>query len=142
MTDTGKPIILELDKGFEAPSDGPIVLHLKKEKKAKSKRRYSRSLEEIQVMEHRLTRSIHRAARAGEIGIASYRERSDQSARKKKDGAVRDFIPNSGYAMSRALEEASPLPYELAQTFDTKQNRKRLRRQLRAFSRTLRAWRW
>ncbi len=119
----------------------PIVLTLKKKKSKKKKRRYSRGFEETQRMERHLTRSTHRMARAVEEGISTYRKRSSRSARSKKDGAIRDFIPNSGLAMSRAMKEASPIPYDLARAMNTRDQQKRLRRQLRSFSRTLRRWR-
>lgn len=128
------------------PSDGktegagPIVLQLKGKKK--SKRRYSKGLGEFQEMERHLTRSTHRMARATEKGIRYYRKRSRESARKKRDGVIRDFIPNSGLAMSHVMREASPIPFDLARAMNTKQNRKRLKRQLRSMSRALRAWRW
>jgi len=127
---------------IEQPSDRvrPIVLSLKKRKKRT--RRYSKGLEEIQRMERHLTRSSQTLARSTEKGITTYRKLSSKSAKRKKDGAILDFIPNSGIAMSRSLREASSFPYELAQAMDTPQNRKRLRRQLRALSRSLRAWRW
>jgi hypothetical protein len=99
-------------------------------------------MEEIQEMERHMTRSMHTVARASEKGIRSYRKLSAKSARKKRNGAILDFIPNSGEAMSRSLREASELPSELAQIVNTRQNRRRMRRQLRALSRTLRAWRW
>jgi len=120
--------------------DGPIVLTLKKKKK--SKRRYSKGLKEIQRMERHLTRSTHRMARATEKGISYYRKLNIKSARKKRDGVIRDFVPNSGLAMSRSMREASPIPFDIARAMNTKQNRKRLKRQLRSVSRTLRAWRW
>jgi hypothetical protein len=119
----------------------PIVLELKKKKK-KSKKRYTKELEEVQRMEGHLTRSAQRMARATEKGITSYRKLSKKSAGKKKDGAIRDFIPNSGIAMSHSLREASQLPYDIAQAMDTPQNRKRLKRQLRGISRSLRISRW
>lgn len=118
----------------------PIVLKLNKKKKRKI--RYSKGLEEIQRMEGHLTRSAQRIARATEKGITSYRKLSIKSAKKKKDGAIRDFIPNSGIAMSRSMREASQLPFDIAQAMDTPQNRKRLKRQLRGISRSLRSWRW
>lgn len=118
----------------------PILLSLKKKKKAR--RRYSKGLEEIQRMERHLTRSTHRMARATEKGISYYQKLNRRSARKKRDGVIRDFVPNSGLAMSRAMREASPIPYDIARAMNTKQNRRRLRRQLRSLSRTLRAWRW
>ncbi|MBC8506557.1 MAG: hypothetical protein ISR58_02470 [Anaerolineales bacterium] len=119
----------------------PIVLTLEK-KKSKKKRRYSKGFEEAQRMERHLTRSTHRMARAVEEGLSTYRKRSSQSARKKQDGAIRDFLPNSGLAMTRAMKEASPIPYDMARAMNTPESRKRLRRQLRSVSRTLRRWRW
>ena len=135
-------IMIDLeDYDEEFDEDMPIVLELKKKKK-KSKRRYSKGLAEVQTMERHLTRSMHRVARASEKGMASYRKRSLKSADEKKDGAIKDFIPNSGAALSRTLKEISPLPNDLAKVVDTRQNRKRLRRQLRALSRTLKRWQW
>ena len=124
----------------QAGKTKPIVLTLKNKKK--SKRRYSRDLEEIQRMERHLTRSTYRMAKAAEEGISYYRKLNRKSAKKKRDGVIRDFVPNTGLAMSRAMREASPIPYDFARALDTKQNRQRLRRQLRSLSRTLRAWRW
>ncbi len=128
----------ELD--IDQKTRAPIVLELKKKKDRK--RRYSKELEEIQQVERGFARATHRVARASEKGISSYRKLSVKSAKKKKDGAIRDFIPNSGIAMSRTLREASSLPKDIAQLANTKQNRKRLKNQLRSLSRTLRAWRW
>ena len=96
----------------------PIVLNLKG--KRKSNRRYSKRLEEIQLMERHLTRASHRMARAFEKGIAKYQDSSTKSAKKKRDGAIRDFIPNSGIAMSRALKEAYLVPSDIARAFNTK----------------------
>ena len=115
---------------------GPIVLNLKK--KQKKKRRYSKGLEEIQQMERHLTRASHRMARGVEKGISNYRLKSIKSAKKKRDGAIRDFIPNSGIAMTRALKEVGPVPHDIARTINTKPMRKRIRRQLRGIRRTLR----
>ena len=125
-------------EGFEKP----IVLTLNKKKKSKKKRRYSKGFEDAQRWERHLTRSTHRMARAVEEGISTYRTRSSRSARKKKDGAMRDFIPNSGLAMTRAMKEASPIPYDMARAMNTPETQKFLRGQLRSVSRTLRRWRW
>jgi hypothetical protein len=119
---------------------GPIVLSLKKKKK--NKRRYSKGLEEVQRMEPHLTRSTHRLAKAFDKGISTYRKGSIKSARKKKDGAMRDLLPNSARAMSQAFKEVTPIPYDIARAMNTKPSRRRLKRQLRTLSRSLRSWRW
>ena len=118
----------------------PIVLSLKKKKR--KKRRYSKGLEEIQRMEPHLTRSTHRMAKAVEKGISSYRKQNIKSARKKKDGAIKDLFPNSAKAMSQAFKEVTPVPYDIARVMNTKPSRRRLKRQLRTLSRSLRSWRW
>jgi hypothetical protein len=139
MTETNKDIHVNDQQSQERSK--PIVLELKKKKK-RNKKRYTKELEEVQRMEGHLTRSAQRMARATEKGITSYRKLSIKSAKKKKDGAIRDFIPNSGIAMSHSMREASQLPYDIAKAMDTPQNRKRLRRQLRGLSRSLRILRW
>jgi len=121
--------------------DKPIVLTLKKKKSKKKRRRYSRGFAEAQRIERHLTRSTHRMARSVEQGISTYRKRTSRSARNKRDGAIRDFIPNSGLAMSRAMKEVSPIPYDLARAMNTPDTRRFLRNQLRSVSRTLRRWR-
>ena len=114
---------------------GPIVLDLSKNQKKKKKKRYSKNLEEIQIMERHLTRASHRVAKAIEKGIGTYRTRSTNSAEKKQDGAIRDFIPNSGIAMTRALKEIYLAPTDVARAFNTKPMRRRIRRQLRRINR-------
>ena len=116
----------------------PIVLTLKKKKK-KRKRRYSKGLGEFQRMERHLTRSTHRLVRATDKGLSSYRKSSLKSSRKKRDGVIRDFIPNSGIALSRTLRSASPLPNDIARAMNTKLYRRELKRQIRTIRRTLRA---
>ena len=117
----------------------PIVLSLKSKKKRK--KRTSKGLAEVQNIERHLTRASHSMARALEKGTADYRKNSRKSGRKKKDGVLRDFIPNSGLALSRAIKEASPIPYELSRAVNTKKSQRRLKRQLRQVSRSLRRWR-
>jgi hypothetical protein len=138
MTEINPDQNMELDQPQERLR--PIVLSIKKKKKRK--RRYSKGLKEIQRMERHLTRSADRMARATEKGIKTYRKLSTKSARQKKDGAILDFIPNSGIALSRSLRIASTIPYDISQAMDTPQNRKRLKRQLRTISRSLQTRRW
>jgi len=137
MTETeGKQILPEHQEPV-----GPIVINLKKKSKNnknKKKRRYSKGLEEIQQMERHLMRASHRMARAVEKGISNYRGESTKSSKKKRDGAIRDFIPNSGIAMTHVLKEAGPIPNDIARALNTKSMRRRLRRQLRGIPQALR----
>ena len=129
--------VIVLNERRDAAYAEPIVISMKKGKK-KRKKRYSKGLDEIQTIERHLTRASHRIAKTVEKGLDTYQKKSKKSAHKKRDGVIRDFIPNSGLAISHALEGAGPVVYEMAQAFDTKQNRRRLKRQLRIVSRTMR----
>ena len=123
-------------KAQHEETPGPIIINLKK--KRKKKRRFSKGLEEIQAMERHLTRASHRIVRGAEKGIANYRRNSLRSAKKKRDGALRDLIPNSGIAMTHALKEVGAVPNDIAQALNTKPMRRRIRRQVRGLRRSLR----
>lgn len=134
--------MVEIEKNIDSQTDispdstrGPIVLSLKKKKKKKGKKRYSKGFEELQHMEKHLVRASDQMAQAVADGISDYRKRSRKSAQEKRDGAIRDFLPNSGLALSRTLSKSSSVPFHLAQAANSKRTRKRVRRQLRALSR-------
>jgi DNA topoisomerase VI subunit B len=117
----------------------PIVLNYRSKKK--KKRRYSKGLEDVQEVEAGLSRAVRKATRAIAEGTDTYDKARRKSARQKKDGAIRDFIPNLGEALSESLREASDIPADLADTLNTKSNRRRLRRRIRDVSDALDAWR-
>jgi hypothetical protein len=117
----------------------PIVLEYKSRKK--KKRRYSRGLGDFQRVEGRLSRVNRRIAKAMAEGASTYEKERKKSARKKKDGAIRDFVPNLGEAMSASLREASSVPVDVANAINTKSARRLLRNQLRMIAGPLRVGR-
>lgn len=121
-------------------SGRPLVLEYKAKKK-KKRRRYSAGLEDMQEVEAGVSRTIRQAARAVAKGTDRYDKARRRSARKKRDGAIRDFIPNMGEALSESLREASDIPAEVADTLNTKSTRRRVRRRIRDVSDALRVWR-
>lgn len=92
------------------------------------KKRYSRGWKDPQILERDVSRSAERLAKAASDGFRRYRRRRDKSARKKKDGAIKDFVRNVGQGSERALRTASRAPSDLTRRATTK----RLRRTLRA----------
>lgn len=118
------------------PLQPPIVIDLRKRKVRK--RRYSQELRDIQVLERDMTRITHRMVRALDKGLAEYRQARDRSARKNRDGALRDALPNLGKGMATTLREASPLVEETARALDNRTTRRILREQISLTSRTLR----
>jgi len=64
--------------------------------------------------------------------FSDYRERSDKSARKKKDGALRDGIENWTRAMGKGMSISGKAPYKFARTVTRGRGSKQLRRTVRA----------
>lgn len=80
----------------------------------KKKRKYSKGpLKVAQKTEVRVSKGLHRVARAVEESVGVWRERRDKSSRKKRDGAVRDALKNYGKALTRFQKVSAKLPEEL-----------------------------
>jgi transketolase len=114
----------------------PIVLDYKPEKK--KNKRYSKGLEDVQRTEGRLSRINKRVAEAFAKGASTYEKERKKSAGKKKDGAIREFVPNVGEAVSASLQEISSVPADVATAVNSKGSRRMLRNQLRLVATTLR----
>jgi hypothetical protein len=67
--------------------------------------------------------------------MTRYLKESNKSARKRRDGALRDFGLNVADAIGAGLREASAVPPDLARTFSTRGWRKSVRRSLKATAR-------
>jgi hypothetical protein len=84
----------------------------------RKKKKYSKGLLKIgQKAEISLSKGVHRLARAVEEGLGLWRERRDGSARKKRDGAVRDALKNYGKAATRFRKVAAKMPEEILKGF-------------------------
>jgi hypothetical protein len=91
----------------------PIVYERKKRKKGKRKKKYSRGLKEPQRLERGVSRAAERIARAVANGFSEYRDRRDWSARRKRDGAIRDAVRNVGRGLEEAISTAARVPTDL-----------------------------
>ncbi len=116
----------------------PIVIKTKKKKKFK----YSRGLKDLQKSSRSVSKVSSRLARSVSKGMEAYRKASDKSARKKRDGAIRDFGLNMAKGASKTLRESSRTPYDLARAMSTRGSRRLVRRQVRAASRMARLLRF
>jgi hypothetical protein len=96
-----------------------------KGEKQRGSSRASRRLEDI---ESRLSKSVHRVAKAAEKGVSTYIDKRDQSARRERDGALVDFYENVAEGVSEAIAESSPVLTDFAKALNTKRLRKRIRR--------------
>jgi len=97
----------------------------------KKKRKVSRDLGALQEAERAASKAANRVAQAVEKGIAAYREERDRSARKKRDGALRDLAANAAHGVAETLREAGKAPADLAGALDSRHVRKMMRRGVR-----------
>jgi len=85
---------------------------------APRKKKYSKGLLKLgQKAEVSVSKGVHRLARAVEEGLGLWRERRDESARNKRNGAVRDAIKNYGKALTKFHKVAAKVPEEIVKGF-------------------------
>ncbi len=88
--------------------------------KKKRKKKYSRGLRDIQRIGEAASRATERISRAVEVGLKSYRRRTNKSAGKRRDGALRDAFENAAVAAGKAIRVSARAPRDLAKGLDTK----------------------
>ena len=83
-------------------------------KRSRGKKKHSRGLANPQKLEADASRAAHRIARAVADGFSEYRGERDKSARRKRDGAIKDAVRNTGRGLSEAIGTAARAPRDLA----------------------------
>jgi hypothetical protein len=95
-------------------------------------RRYSKANRDVQELGRHVSRALHRIARSVEVGLRDWRESTERSSRRRKDGALRDAMENSSRAVGKQLRVVSKVPRDAARAVRSLKISKALRR---AFSR-------
>jgi hypothetical protein len=108
-----------------------LVYNIDYKKGKRKKRRYSSGLKEVQKAELGLVKASQRLSRAAERGLRTYRKRRDKSARKRKDGAIRDALENWSRGLGRALRVGSRAPSDFAKEVNTGKFSRQLRDTIR-----------
>lgn len=121
-----EPVVYETERPIVYEVRRPIVYEVTKGKKRKGKKKYSRGLKDPQKLERDGSRAAERVADAVADGIAEYRDSRDKSARRKRDGAIKDVVRNVGRGLSEALDTGSRAPSDLTR----RATAKRLRRMM------------
>jgi hypothetical protein len=103
-------------------------------KTKKKKRRYTKGLNAIQHFERGVARSMDVMAQGVARVFSDYKKRSDKSARKKKDGALREGLENWTKAMGKGMGISSKAPYTFVRTVTRGRGSKQIRRTLRALT--------
>ena len=87
----------------------PIVVEA--EHKKKKKRKYTSSAgKRAHSVERGATSGVRRLAKSLTKGITRWRDRSDTSSRKKRDGAIKDGLKNHTRSMQKAVDGVSKAP--------------------------------
>jgi len=114
------------------PSEAPIVVEVERKRR---KRRYTRGVRDVQTTNRGFVKASRRLVRAVARGMSTYLKESDKSARKKRDGAMRDFNLNVADAIGTSLRQASGITADLARSLNTRGWRRSMRRSLKASAR-------
>jgi isopentenyl diphosphate isomerase/L-lactate dehydrogenase-like FMN-dependent dehydrogenase len=76
-------------------------------------RKYSKRYRRIQEVERSVSKAIHRLVRSAEAGVSEWREQTDRSSRKRRDGAIRDALENFAKATGTTIRAASRTPEDV-----------------------------
>lgn len=81
--------------------------------KKKGKRKYSANLRGVQEAQRGVSKALARLTRASASGVKRWRDETEKSSHKKRDGAVRDAMENAGKALGKTLRVASVVPLDV-----------------------------
>lgn len=91
-------------------------------------KRYSKGLKEISVFTEDMGDVGVDIGDAVTKGLRRFRKASNESAKKEKDGAIKELLPNLGKGLSSTLDAAKDIPTEIGEAFDTKTPRRVIKR--------------
>ncbi len=112
----------------------PVLIELTGTKSAKRKPR----LDDADQMERNLYRASRRTAKAADKGLRRYDKSRRKSARRERDGAVIDLMPNMAKGMAASAGTLAALPIDLMRAGSPRSVRRIARRSTRSAARALR----
>lgn len=95
--------------------------------KSKDGKKYTKGTKGAQKVFEGANRSAERVAQGAADGLKEYRKRSEKSAKKKKDGQLKDLPYNAAKGFGEAVRTASEAPADIAKELKPKRIRKALR---------------
>lgn len=109
-----------------APAAGPAPIFtaphvLKREKgKKKKKKKYSRGTKAAQRLFLGVSKAGYRASNSLAEGLDTFVKRSNKSARKRRDGMLRDAFRNASRGFSDGAKELGRAPQAIANSIGTR----------------------
>jgi hypothetical protein len=107
---------------------------LKSVEAPKEKRRYSRRMRGSQEIERGVSKAAASLGDAVAATFNSYKDRSNASSFKKRDGAVKDGIKNWTKAYGKGMKKASDAPYQVVKAVNTSKASKQIRDAVKMFA--------
>lgn len=124
----GTPILLERSKS--SGSKNTV-------KKAGGSKKRKPRLKDADRIERHLYRAAERSADAADRGVRRYNKARKSSARRERDGAIIDLMPNMARGMAVTAGRLAPVPLDLVRAGMTPSVRRVTRRSVRATARML-----
>lgn len=90
----------------------PVILERKR--KGKNKKRYTSGTKGLQRLTLGWSKAAYRSANAFAEGFDTFSKRSDKSARRRRDGLIRDSLRNASRGFADGLGELGRAPGEIA----------------------------
>lgn len=91
-------------------------------------RKYSKQYKDVQRFERQVSRGLHRLVKSVDEGMREWRDATDRSSRKRKDGAIHDALENSARAVGKQIRVASRVPKDAVRAVRSLKIVKALRR--------------
>jgi hypothetical protein len=99
----------------------PIVVNLRgSRRRRRGGKRYTRGFRDLQRVTYGGSRAAYRLMNGVAAGFDSFQRRSSRSARRRRDGLLRDGLRNAARAFSRAARQVGRAPYEIAREISTR----------------------
>jgi hypothetical protein len=116
------------DKPRDAASDSTATAHTPlpdvvitdepTKKKKKGKKKYSKGSRDLQELGHAFTKGAYRMSNAVAVGLDTFHRQQSKSARKKRDGMMRDAMKNWARGFRDGTVEAAKAPYDVYKRVD------------------------
>jgi hypothetical protein len=121
----GQPVTYNAQETQQQLIASPVYFNRKKKKS--KKRRYTQGTKQFQKLVLGASRAAYRTANSFSEGFDTFARRSKRSARRRRDGLVRDSLRNAARGFSDAAREAGKAPWPIAQQIGTKNVRRGFR---------------
>jgi hypothetical protein len=113
----------------------PIVIELSN--RGRTGRRRAPRLKDADLAERNLYRAVRRSAGAIDAGTRRYQKSRRTSARRERDGAFIDLVPNMAKGVAVTAGKIGPVPLDLLRATPPNSIRRMARRSVRLASRAI-----